>query len=83
MASGKVILDTTPSSFLKKTSKRISSSLPESSWINNWSSYPEVVKSIPYAVSFSNINNKVALNRLVLEYYSSDTDFSRVVEPWI
>ena len=79
MASGKVILDTNPSTYLKKTSTRISSSV--SSWINNWTSYPEVVKSIPYVVSFGNINNKVALNKIVLEYYSPDTDFSRGVEP--
>ena len=80
MASGRVILDTTPSTFLKKTSIRISSSIPASNWINNWVSYPEIVKSVPYSVTFGNINNKVALNKVVLEYYSTDTDFSRVVE---
>ena len=81
MASGRVILDTSSANFLIKSSIRSQSvNIPPSSWINNWISYPEVFDSVPTLARFANILNGVALSRIIIEYYDSNTDFSRVVE---
>ena len=81
MASGRVILETSSPTFLIKSSIRSQSvNIPPSSWINNWISYPEVYDTVPILARFANIQNGVALSRIIIEYYDLNTDFSRVVE---